>query len=218
MPTPSPALPLTTRRLMLLWLSWTVGSAIANTAAWIIVFEFNPSEGLLLSTELLTEVGLDLNYAIQGAYYGLAQWLVLRYFIRGPRWFPWVLITILGAVIGSYVFYGFWWDLITVHGYQDRISAQIAFPLHYGLVVGVLQAPFLNFRFGLARWWLWPIPSVISVFLGSFVWEAVAADNSLRPIGLAAEGLTVGLITGLALVLLLRGTPIPQVKEEAKAS
>ena len=37
-------------------------------------------------------------------------------------------------------------------------------------------------------------------------------------IGGALLGIGVGLVTGLALVLLLRGTPIPQVKEEVQAS
>ena len=223
METPSPSLPLTRRHLMLLWLCWTVATMVSFTIGWSTSLAWFPWQSIP-ETPNAQRVAYFFEGIPAALWLGLAQYVILRVYIRRVKWVSLLVVSVLGHSIGygvvvlssysnspaSDLFYEpRYWSFL---GYQEEYA-----PL-YGLIVGVLQAPVLWVKLKSRRWWLWPVPCAIASTLAGIAWARMQSPVNPRYVGILAEGAVYGLITGFGLVLLLRGTTIPPVNEEAPAS
>lgn len=137
-----------------------------------------------------------LGGALAGAVIGAAQWLVLRGYVRvGPGW---ILATTLGVAIGDAV-----GALLT--GAGTGIGALLITGLATGVAVGLLQwGFFLRGRVLFAS--LWPLVVAIAWPLGWTVTWAAGVDVERGYYVFGASGaLVFAAITGLAMLLMLRG-------------
>ena len=226
MPMPPLAQPLTTRRLMLLWLSWTV----AATLGWILEsfnsFYLFPRDYFTIAgapidaIDAMSNLGWSLLGISTGLLVGLPQAFTLRHFFGGKKWFLWPLLTSVGLGVFFLIDELTYWEFIVDIKYGLLSWQAIRLFALPGLLIGVMQVPILERKFHGLRWWLWPLFSGIGWMVGRFVWfQAWAPENTFLFISYRGmlHGSIYGLITGLGLVLLLRGTPIPRVKEKAQA-
>jgi hypothetical protein len=151
------------------------------------------------------------------AIVGLLQWLILRHWAHGLRWWSWVLATVLGqlagtslvtiAVVGSLVTGALGGIGAQLGGHAIQLATKLMTGALLGGVEGFAQWLVLRRYLRAASWW------IMAVMLA----EAVAAASSLL-IGRGAalgglvalaitrltSGLIVGAITGAVLVRLLR--------------
>ena len=221
-PTPPTAAPLTPRRLMLLWLSWTVATAVGFTAGWEMPFAWFPSDSENPSGGVMSHVELFFGHLTPALWAGLAQYVVLRFLLHPANWLPWIIVTAIGHAAGNAVI-SLFTDPFNEMFFSDSLIIRCWISaMHYGsigIAVGVLQTPILLAKFKGRRWWSWPFFSAIGTTCGGVVWLQMLQHYPFGPDTLAQilQSSTYGLISGLALVLLLRGTTIPQVKNEAKA-
>ena len=81
-----------------------------------------------------------------------------------------------------------------------------------GFYTGAAQLPVLLLKLKKARWWFWPLICASATAIGHLVYLKAYTDyrSVWGPITLG--GICIALITGLALVLLLRGATIPHQK------
>jgi len=165
---------------------------------WMLAFLGFPLGGLLALVLVGSVDGLAsgaLGGALAGAVIGVAQWLVLRRYLRvGPEW---VLATALGVAIGDGV-----GALLT--GAGTGLGALLITGLAAGVAVGLLQWRLLQGRILLAS--LWPPVLAIAWPLGwAVTWAAgVDVDRGYYVFG-ASGALVFAAITGLVMLLILRG-------------
>ena len=130
---------------------------------------------------------------------------------RTKKWFLWALPAAVGnGVSGS---------LLPLIGLGEWYMSAFQ-----GLLVGAIQILLLVSWCKGGRWWFWPIPCAIAWTAGNISGLSMTADGpfmryistvgAYTHIPSLAYGSCVGLITGLALVLLLKGATLPQVKED----
>jgi hypothetical protein len=167
---------------------------------WMLTFLGFPLGGLLAFLVVGSVEGVvsgALGGALAGAVIGAAQWLVLRRYVRvGPEW---VLATALGVAIGDAL-----GALLT--GAGTSIGALLITGLATGVAVGLLQwGLFLRGRILLAS--LWPPVVAIAWPLGWVVTSVVIGINVERGFyAFGASGaLVFAAVTGLAMLLMLRG-------------
>jgi hypothetical protein len=165
---------------------------------WILAFLGFPLGGqlaLLVVGSMEGVVSGALGGALAGAVIGAAQWLVLRRYMRvGPEW---VLATALGVAIGDAL-----GALLT--GAGTGIGALLITGLATGVAVGLLQWWLLRDRVLLAS--LWPPVVAIAWPLGWTVTWAAGVDVERGYYVFGASGaLVFAAITGLAMLLMLRG-------------
>ena len=166
---------------------------------WLLTFLGFPLGGLLalvLVGSVEGAVSGALGGALAGAVIGVAQWLVLRRYMRvGPEW---ILATALGVAIGDAL-----GALLTDAG--TRIGALLITGLATGVTVGLLQwGLFLWGRLLLAS--LWPPVVAIAWPVGWTVTWAFGIDVERGFYAFGASGaLVFAAITGLAMLLMLRG-------------
>jgi hypothetical protein len=161
-----------------------LGFPIGGELAFLVV---GPVEGLVSGA---------LGGALAGAVIGAAQWLVLRRYLRvGPEW---ILATALGVAIGDAL--GAW-----LTGAGTGIGAILITGLATGVAVGLLQWWLLRGRVLLAR--LWPLVVAIAWPVGwTVTWVVFAFDLERGFYVFGASGaLVFAAITGLAMLLMLRG-------------
>ena len=137
-----------------------------------------------------------LGGALAGAVIGVAQWLVLRRYMRvGPEW---ILATALGVAIGDAL-----GALLTDAGMG--IGTLLITGLATGLAVGLLQLG-LVLRGRLLRASLWPLVVAIAWPVGWTVTWAFGIDVERSYYVFGASGaLVFAAITSLAMLLILRG-------------
>jgi hypothetical protein len=166
---------------------------------WILAFRGFPLGGelaLLVVGPVEGAVSGALGGALAGAVIGVAQWLVLRRYLRvGPVW---VLATALGVAIGDTL-----GALLT--GASTGIGALLITGLVTGVAVGLLQwGVFLRGRLLLARLWApvvaiaWPVGWTVTWAFG------IDVERGYYVFG-ASGALVFAAITGLAMLLMLRG-------------
>jgi hypothetical protein len=166
---------------------------------WILAFLGFPLGGelaLLVVGPVEGAVSGALGGALAGAVIGVAQWLVLRRYLRvGPVW---VLATALGVAIGDTL-----GALLT--GASTGIGALLITGLVTGVAVGLLQwGVFLRGRLLLARLWApvvtiaWPVGWTVTWAFG------IDVERGYYVFG-ASGALVFAAITGLAMLLMLRG-------------
>ena len=166
---------------------------------WMLAFLGFPLGGLLALVLVGSVEGVAsgaLGGALAGAVIGAAQWLVLRRYMRvGPEW---ILATALGVAIGDAI-----GALLT--GAGTGIGALIIIGLATGVAVGLLQWG-LALRGRLLRARLWPPVVAIAWPVGWTVTWAIGIDVERGYYIFGASGaLVFAAITGLAMLLMLRG-------------
>ena len=174
------------RRFFLWWMLAFLGFPLGGYLAFVLV---GSVEGVVSGA---------LGGALAGAVLGAAQWLVLRRYMRvGPEW---VLATALGVALGDAL-----GALLT--GAGTGIGALLITGLATGVAVGLLQwGIVLRDRIPLAS--LWPPVVAIAWPVGWTVTWAVGVDVERGYFTFGASGaLVFAAITGLAMLLMLRGRP-----------
>jgi hypothetical protein len=166
---------------------------------WMLAFLGFPLGGLLALVLVGSVEGVvsgALGGALAGAVIGAAQWLVLRRYLRvGPEW---ILATALGVAIGDAI-----GALLT--GAGTGIGALLIIGLATGVAVGLLQWG-LALRGQLLRARLWPPVVAIAWPVGWTVTWAFGIDVERGFLVFGASGaLVFAAITGLAMLLMLRG-------------
>jgi hypothetical protein len=166
---------------------------------WILAFLGFPLGGelaLLVVGPVEGAVSGALGGALAGAVIGAAQWLVLRRYLRvGPEW---ILATALGVAIGDAL-----GALLT--GAGTGIGALLITGLVTGVAVGLLQWGFV-LRGRLQRARLWPPVVAIAWPVGWTVTWAFGIDVERGYYVFGASGaLVFAAVTGLAMLLMLRG-------------
>jgi hypothetical protein len=165
---------------------------------WMLTFLGFPLGGLLalvLVGSVERFVSGALGGALAGAVLGVAQWLVLRRYMRvGPEW---ILATALGVAIGDALG-------VLLTGAGTGIGALLITGLATGLAVGLLQWG-LVLRGRLLRARLWPPVVAIAWPVGWAVTWAFGIDVERGYYVFGASGaLVFAALTGLAMLLLLR--------------
>ena len=166
---------------------------------WMLAFLGFPLGGLLalvLVGSVEGAVSGALGGALAGAVIGAAQWLVLRKYLRvGPEW---ILATALGVAIGDAV-----GALLTDAG--TGLGALLVTGLITGVAVGLLQwGLVLRGRLPLASLWA-PLVAVAWPLGWTLPW-AIGVDVERGYYVFGASGaLVFAAITGLAMLLMLRG-------------
>jgi hypothetical protein len=166
---------------------------------WMLAFLGFPLGGYLafvLVGSVEGAVSGALGGALAGAVIGAAQWLVLRRYLRvGPEW---ILATALGVAIGDAL-----GALLT--GAGTGLGSLLITGLATGVAAGLLQwALFLRGRLLLAS--LWPPVVAIAWPVGWTVTWAFGIDVERGYYAFGASGaLVFAAITGLAMLLILRG-------------
>ena len=166
---------------------------------WMLAFLSFPLGGLLALLVVGPVQGAlsgALGGALAGAVIGAAQWLVLRRYLRvGPEW---ILATALGVAIGDA--FG---ALLT--GAGTGIGALLITGLVTGVAVGLLQwGLFLRGRLLVASLWVpvvaiaWPVGWTVTWAFG------IDVERGYYMFG-ASGALIFAAITGLAMLLMLRG-------------
>ncbi len=170
-------------RFFLWWMLAFLGFPVGGLLALMVV---GPVEGAVSGA---------LGGAMAGAVIGAAQWLVLRSYMRvGPEW---ILATALGVAIGDAL-----GALLT--GAGTGLGALLITGLATGVAVGLLQWGVLRGRVLLAS--LWPPVVAIAWPLGWTVTWAAGIDVERGYYVFGASGaLVFAAITGLAMLLMLRG-------------
>jgi hypothetical protein len=166
---------------------------------WMLAFLGFPLGGFLALVVVGSVEGVvtgALGGALAGAVIGAAQWLVLRRYMRvGPEW---ILATALGVAIGDAV-----GALLT--GAGTGIGALLLTGLVTGVAVGLLQWG-LVLRSRVLRASLWPPVVAIAWPVGWTVTWAAGIDVERGFYAFGASGaLVFAAITGLAMLLMLRG-------------
>jgi hypothetical protein len=165
---------------------------------WMLAFLGFPLGGFLALVVGSVEgvVTGALGGALAGAVIGAAQWLVLRRYMRvGPEW---ILATALGVAIGDAV-----GALLT--GAGTGIGALLLTGLVTGVAVGLLQWG-LVLRSRILLGSLWPPVVAIAWPIGWTVTWAFGIDVERGYYAFGASGaLVFAAITGLAMLLILRG-------------
>jgi hypothetical protein len=166
---------------------------------WMLAFLGFPLGGYLafvLVGSVEGAVSGALGGALAGAVVGAAQWLVLRRYLRvGPEW---ILATALGVAIGDAL-----GALLT--GAGTGLGSLLITGLATGVAAGLLQwGLFLRGRLLLAS--LWPPVVAIAWPVGWTVTWAFGIDVERGYYAFGASGaLVFAAITGLAMLLILRG-------------
>jgi hypothetical protein len=166
---------------------------------WMLAFLGFPLGGFLaivLVGSVQGAVSGALGGVLAGAVIGAAQWLVLRGHLRvGPEW---ILATALGVAIGDAL-----GALLT--GAGTSLGALLVTGLATGVAVGLLQwGLVLRGRLPLAGLWApvvavaWPVGWTVTWAIG------VDVERGYYVFG-ASGALVFAAITGLAMLLMLRG-------------
>ncbi|MBA3490985.1 MAG: hypothetical protein H0T55_02770 [Rubrobacteraceae bacterium] len=166
---------------------------------WMLAFLGFPLGGLLAFVLVGSVDGVAsgaLGGALAGAVIGAAQWLVLRSYMRvGPEW---ILATALGLAIGDSLG-------ALLAGAGTSLGALLITGLATGVAVGLLQWG-LVLRDWLALGSLWPPVVAIAWPLGWTVTWTIGVDVERGFYVFGASGaLVFAAITGLAMLLMLRG-------------
>jgi hypothetical protein len=168
---------------------------------WMLAFLGFPIGGLLALVLVGSVEGVAsgaLGGALAGAVIGAAQWSVLRRYTRvGPEW---ILATALGLALGDAL-----GALLT--GAGTGLGALLVTGLATGVAVGLLQWV-LALRNLLPLGSLWPPVVAIAWPVGWTVTWAFGIDVERAYYVFGATGaLVFAAITGLAMLLMLRGRP-----------
>jgi hypothetical protein len=165
---------------------------------WMLTFLGFPLGGLLALVLVGSVEGVvsgALGGALAGAVLGVAQWLVLRRYMRvGPEW---ILATALGVAIGDAL-----GALLT--GAGTGIGALLITGLATGVTVGLLQWWLLRGRLLRARLWL-PVVAIAWPLGWTVTWAfGIDVERGYFVFG-ASGALVFAALSGLTMLLMLGG-------------
>ena len=168
------------------WLWWVLASVV----------------GLAVAAAADNAVSEALDFAAYGVPIGVTQWLVLRRQVSRAGW--WILATLAAFAVAESL------GLVV----DDVVSDSVAVVL-----VGITLWIVLRRQVSRAGWWILATPAAFAVgqslglLVGDVVSDSVAVGELL---GVAVPGAVFGVITGGALVWLLR-QPAPRWGEATEA-
>jgi hypothetical protein len=211
-----------------LWWQWILANALGELVGLGATFAigFGLFSGLsdipgvgaaLLNAGLMTTTGI-----LEGGVVGTAQWLVLRKAIPGIGWRPWVIATIIGAVI-AWFFGSIPMTMMSLS--QPTTSTPASEPpqalvlllaagmgLVAGLILSIIQWRVLHTR--VERAWIWLPANALAWAAGMpIIFAAVdlaqqtgsmAGGVMVMAAGITLAGAVVGAIHGPALLYLAR--------------
>jgi hypothetical protein len=178
-----------------LWLGWTLATALG------LIIGYLPTA--LFVNELDLGLARIIVPLLAGALIGLAQWLVLRNYVTDCS--DWVLY-----LAGSWVL-GYTLGLLVVDLLANTFLGIVFSYILFGIIIALFQWPVLHRE--IPRIWMWVLANVVGWGLGAFLAQlAIAGLYGSNPpslititvVNMAVTGLVAGLITGIALVLIVR--------------
>lgn len=183
-----------------LLLSW----AVATTLGWVVGFTI--CDGLKTVIDEIHHISiiplsgcLPVDGAVIGVCVGIAQWLVLRPYIAGTRW--WIAASIVGFAIGKQI-----GDYLVV-AIPGTLGAGLSGAV-IGTLAGIAQWFVLRHYAARAGWWI--AASALAWAIGwSVISLAEAAENELTVMayGFGVVGTAIaGVITAAALIRLFNRT------------
>jgi hypothetical protein len=151
---------------------------------------------------------------------GLLQWLILRYWAHGIRWWSWVLATVLGqlagtaavsiAVLGSLATGALGGLGAHIGGHALQLATKVMSGALLGGVEGFAQWVVLRRHVRAAGWWIAAMMSaeVLGAAASLVVGGGAASERLIAlVISRLISGFIVGAITGAVLIRLLRERP-----------
>jgi hypothetical protein len=178
-----------------LWLGWMLATALG------LIIGYLPSSLFINQLDLgLVRVIVPL---LAGVLIGLAQWLVLRNYVTDCS--DWVLHLAASWVLGYTL------GLLVVDLLAGTFMGAILGYALFGVIIALFQWPVLHRE--IPRIWVWVLANVVGWVLGTMLSQLVLAalfgNNPGNPVAftvvnMAVTGLVAGLITGLALVWIVR--------------
>jgi hypothetical protein len=189
------------------WLLW-VGASIAGVLVFIVMVPLingavaliapAPQPGAAAAGQSLFEIAIGLTiFVALGVAIGLAQWLVMRRYLRGAGW--WVLATTIGYAI----------PMVAAPNIPIReppwLTGSIIFLL-FGIALGILQWLVLRGRVRQPGWW---IAISVAGWVLAFALTAAAIVGGLyvEPFDLLAAFLVPVAVAGAGIVWLIRRSP-----------
>lgn len=179
-----------------LWLGWTLATALGLMIGYLPAAIFVNQLDLGLARILVP--------LFAGILIGVAQWLVLRAYVTNSA--DWVLYLagswVLGYTLGLWIV-----DLLSA----NRILGAAISYLIFGAIIAVFQYPIL--RREIPHLWVWILANMVGWGLGAYLSQlAIAGLFGTNPanlivtttVNMAVTGLVAGLITGVALVWIVR--------------
>jgi hypothetical protein len=184
-----------------LWLGWTLATALG------LILGYLPAALFVNQVDLgLARVLIPL---LAGLLVGVAQWLVLRNYVIDSA--DWVL-----HLAGSWVV-GYTLGLLVVDLLLNVFLGPILAYVLFGIIIAVFQWPVL--RREIPHLWMWVLANVVGWSLGAFLSQlAIGGLFGANPanlvvttlVNMSVTGLVAGLVTGLALVWIVRKPERPQ--------
>jgi tRNA A-37 threonylcarbamoyl transferase component Bud32 len=170
-----------------LWSSWVLASAVGRGVGSYLVVELLPERFVALVNATSFTVVSAVWEAGVGAVVGVAQWVVLRRRIRRAGW--WVLASTVGWAV-----FGIGYAMVFA---SDRGGFLFG---GFGVAVGVAQWLVLRGQIERAGWWV--LVSTLVITAHKTVWLLFGVGYWWHHE--AALGTVSGMLTGLALVWLLK--------------
>ena len=195
-------------RFWLLWMGASIAAAVAYTLTIPVIIAIVSTLAPMQQDENLAPeqswigiaIGLLTSGAL-GAAIGLAQWLVIRRYLRGVGW--WVLATAIGYAIPLAL------GRISPLREPPWLAGSVMFLL-FGIVLGVPQWLVLRGRVQTAGWWIafsiggWLLPYALTGIL-------VLSGLYVEPFDLLAAFFVPVAVAGAGIVWLLqRSAPVIQ--------
>lgn len=178
-----------------LWLAWTLATAFGMLIGYL------PLALLIGSIDLgLARVIVPI---ITGTLLGLAQWLVLRPYVKGS--YDWILHHAVGWVVG------FTLGLFVVQLLSKTPLGMLIGFLCFGLIVALFQFPILRREIPhLATWILanmigWTLGAYLSQLADGVFFQNAAPTTFVSVlVSVGITGLIAGAVTAIALILIVR--------------
>lgn len=181
------------------WLQWVLASTVGMFVGFIL--------GFLVTAGIPEVLGKWFGFSVFGIVLGLAvgvlQWSILRRRVSLTGW--WVLATAVGGlgifqaglIFGFSAFIGPYKSLVAFLGWIGIASLG-------GLVTGALQWLVLRGKVSRSGWWV--LASTVGWALSATVTRAIpwGVDDKDAMFGMVVAGVVWGMVTGGALVWLLR--------------
>jgi hypothetical protein len=190
-----------------MWLGWMLATALGLILAYV------PAAMLIGPLDLgIARVLVPL---LAGVIIGLAQWLFLRRYVSHS--FDWVF-NLAASWVAGYTIALFVVDLLA----GSFLGMLLGFIL-FGVIVALFQWPVLHRE--IPSLWMWILANVVGWTLGALLSQLVIAalfgnDPSnlvlMTFVNSAVVGLVAGLITGLALVRIVREPEQPLTRVESR--
>jgi hypothetical protein len=183
-----------------MWLGWMLATALGLIVAYV------PTAMVIGTVDLgIARVIVPL---LAGLVIGLAQWLVLRNYLADSV--DWVFHLMASWVVGYTL------ALLVADLMPGGLIGVLLSYILFGIIVALFQWPVLHRE--IPQLWMWILANVVGWTLGALLSQwvigALFGENPgnqvlMTLVNSAVLGLVAGLITGLALVRIVREPDLP---------